>query len=122
MMVMVNDTQRWEAVLARDASHDGEFFYGVRSTGVFCRPSCPSRRPRRENVIFIDTAEAAARAGLRPCQRCRPLGDDDGIRRITRVCRYIEQNLDQQLTLALLAAEAGLSAFHMQRTFKATLG
>jgi len=118
----VNESACWDAVLARDARHDGEFFYGVTSTGVFCRPSCPSRRPRRENVIFLETAEQAVRAGLRPCRRCRPLAGDPAGERVTRVCRYIEGHLDEPLTLSVLSAAAGLSPFHMQRTFKATLG
>ena len=118
----VDENSCWNAVLARDARRDGEFFYAVRTTGVFCRPSCPSRRPRRENVFFVETAEQAARAGLRPCRRCRPLGGDESALRITRICRYIERHLDDQVTLADLAREAGLSPFHLQRTFKAALG
>jgi len=122
MIETVNETACWEAVLARDASRDGEFFYGVRTTGVFCRPSCPARRPRRENVIFVETAAEAARAGLRPCGRCRPLGRDQSTERLTRLCRYIEDHLEEPLTLAALAAVAGLSPFHLQRSFKAALG
>jgi AraC family transcriptional regulator, regulatory protein of adaptative response / methylated-DNA-[protein]-cysteine methyltransferase len=117
-----NESTYWDAVLARDAGRDGEFFYGVRTTGVFCRPSCPARRPRRENVIFLETAQEAVRAGLRPCRRCRPLGRDASAERLTRICRFIERNLDQSPALAALAEEAGLSPFHLQRSFKAALG
>ena len=68
------DAERWEAVASRDARADGTFFYGVRTTGVFCRPSCASRLPRRENVAFFDDADAARAAGFRECKRCRPGG------------------------------------------------
>ncbi len=69
-----NDEELWSAVQGRDASRDGEFFYGVMTTGVYCRPSCNSRRPLRKNVRFFTTPEEAERAGLRPCKRCRPAG------------------------------------------------
>lgn len=121
-MRTVDEAKCWEAVLARDAGCDGEFFYGVVTTGVFCRPSCPSRRPLRENVIFLENAAAAARAGLRPCRRCCPLGLDAAAARLTRICRFIEQHADEPLSLAALAREAGLSPFHLQRTFQAALG
>ena len=68
----MNDSEKWRLVEANDRSGDGRFFYGVRSTGIFCRPSCASRPPRRENVVFFDTAEAAMAAGFHPCKRCRP--------------------------------------------------
>src|SRR4051812_28395907 len=68
----MNEATAWESVLQRDASADARFLYGVTTTGVYCRPSCPSRRPRRDNVAFFSSAEAAERAGFRACQRCRP--------------------------------------------------
>ena len=69
---MLNEEQCWAAVVAHDASQDGRFFYSVRTTGVYCRPGCASRQPRRENVAFYETADAAEAAGFRPCKRCRP--------------------------------------------------
>ena len=69
----MNETRKWQAVLDRDATMDGQFVYGVRTTGVYCRPSCPARRPRRDNVRFYDSPADAGEAGLRPCRRCRPL-------------------------------------------------
>jgi AraC family transcriptional regulator of adaptative response/methylated-DNA-[protein]-cysteine methyltransferase len=118
----IDESSLWDAVLARDARHDGEFFYGVTTTGVFCRPSCPSRRPKRENVIFMRSPGEAARAGLRPCRRCRPLGTDPAAQRVTDVCRHIERNLDGPLSLSALAEQVGVSPFHLQRSFKALLG
>jgi len=125
MSLMTKDDPRWAAVMARDAAQDGNFFYGVRSTGVFCRPSCPSRRPRRENVQFFLTPEQAERAGFRACLRCRPLAigaGDSRIELVERVCRHIEENLEEPVRLADLASEFGMSAFHLQRTFKSVLG
>jgi AraC family transcriptional regulator of adaptative response/methylated-DNA-[protein]-cysteine methyltransferase len=115
----------WQAVLDHSAQLDGVFYYGVRSTGVFCRPSCPSRRPRRENVDFYFDPSAAQSAGLRACRRCRPTErvtanpQSDLVR---RVCEYIEQNLEATLTLKTIAAAVGGSPFHIQRTFKHMLG
>lgn len=69
---LTDDDARWQAIRTRDASHDGLFVYGVRSTGIFCRPSCPSRPARPENIVFLETAEAARAGGFRACLRCRP--------------------------------------------------
>jgi AraC family transcriptional regulator of adaptative response/methylated-DNA-[protein]-cysteine methyltransferase len=118
------ENQLWEAVLRRDASADGAFFYAVTTTGVYCRPSCASRRPRREHVRFHATREAAERAGFRPCRRCRP--NDPGLadRRVAavaKVCRMIEQS-ETMPTLAALARTAGLSPFHFHRVFRSVTG
>jgi AraC family transcriptional regulator, regulatory protein of adaptative response / methylated-DNA-[protein]-cysteine methyltransferase len=116
---------RWRAVLGRDARFDGAFVYAVRSTGVYCRPSCPSRRPRRASVVFFDLPRAAEGAGFRSCRRCRPADvarPDPRALRVERVCRYIDQHLEGALPLARLAREAGLSAYHFQRTFKQLMG
>ena len=115
---------RWAALAARDASADGAFVYAVRTTGVYCRPGCGSRLPKRGNVEFFDHAEAAARAGYRPCQRCRPNAESPDQRRaavIAQACRRLDQTEDNS-TLAQLAAEAGISPWHFQRSFKAALG
>ncbi|MGH9602302.1 MAG: bifunctional DNA-binding transcriptional regulator/O6-methylguanine-DNA methyltransferase Ada [Terriglobales bacterium] len=115
----------WQAVLARDARRDGTFFFAVKSTGIYCRPSCAARRPRRENVVFFRQPEEAEHAGFRPCQRCRPRAAADhhsqaGMARA--VCRYIESHLDEPITLARLARVFRKSPFHLQRTFKAAVG
>jgi AraC family transcriptional regulator of adaptative response/methylated-DNA-[protein]-cysteine methyltransferase len=120
-----DDGQRWRAVLERDRRQDGLFVYAVRSTGIYCRPSCPSRRPRRDRVRFFVVPEAAEHAGYRACLRCQPrlaLSADPALRRLRAVCGFIQENLERPLTLERLASEAGLSPHHLQRTFKAALG
>jgi AraC family transcriptional regulator of adaptative response/methylated-DNA-[protein]-cysteine methyltransferase len=115
----------WQAVLSRDASCDGTFVYAVRSTGVYCRPSCPSRHPRRAQVVFYPVPEAAERCGYRPCRRCRPhqaAAGDPHVEVVRGTCRFIEANLESPLTLADLGAAAGLSPCHLQRIFKRITG
>jgi AraC family transcriptional regulator of adaptative response/methylated-DNA-[protein]-cysteine methyltransferase len=115
---------RWQAVLQRDRSLDGTFVFAVSSTGIFCRPSCPAKRPRPENVAFFDHALQAEQAGYRACLRCRPKAVDGNPQSalVRAICRYIEQHIDEPLTLSLLAKEFRRSTFHLQRTFKAALG
>jgi AraC family transcriptional regulator of adaptative response/methylated-DNA-[protein]-cysteine methyltransferase len=116
--------QRWNAVLARDATHDGEFVFAVSSTGVYCRPSCAARRPRRENVQFFLRPEQAEQAGYRACLRCRPksIGGNTLSDSVKAICRFIEQHLDEPLTLGRLGREFHQSPFHLQRRFKQVLG
>jgi AraC family transcriptional regulator, regulatory protein of adaptative response / methylated-DNA-[protein]-cysteine methyltransferase len=116
--------ERWSAVLSRDKQFDGEFVYAVRSTGVYCRPSCPSRPARRENVEFHDTTQRAQAAGFRACKRCQPDGASLEHRHnelITAACRAIEAS-EAGLALDELAAAAGLSAHHFHRIFKRVTG
>ena len=115
---------RWQAVLARDAARDGQFVFAVASTGVYCRPSCAARRPRRENVQFFPIPEAAERAGYRACLRCRPrsFSGSPELKMVRAICRYIEQHLDEPVTLDHLGKEFKQSPFHLQRKFKAVLG
>ena len=118
------DDQRWAAVQRRDRAADGQFFYGVRTTGVFCRPSCPSRPARRENVSFHASCEAARQAGFRACKRCKPELLDrpsEAHAGIVQACRAIEA-ADEMPTLDALARIAGLSRFHFHRQFKAATG
>ncbi len=122
---IVEDRERWEIVSARNPEYDDVFVYAVRSTGIYCRPSCPSRRPRRQHVAFYHVPEAAERDGFRPCQRCRPERTNGGssqVERVRSVCRYIDENPAKCPTLAQLAEFAGLSPHHLHRTFKAVLG
>jgi AraC family transcriptional regulator, regulatory protein of adaptative response / methylated-DNA-[protein]-cysteine methyltransferase len=120
----LNDERRWQAVADRDGSFDGAFVFGVASTGIFCRPSCAAKRPRRENVRFFDHTLAAEQAGYRACLRCRPKAVDgnpqDAL--VRAVCRYIERHIEDRLTLAVLARQFRRSPFHLQRTFKVALG
>jgi AraC family transcriptional regulator of adaptative response/methylated-DNA-[protein]-cysteine methyltransferase len=119
-----SDEARWQAVLGRDAASDGAFVYAVRSTGVFCRPSCPARRPKRANVVFFDLPEGAAAAGYRPCRRCRPeaaASADPALAAVRKACRLIEREAGTP-TLASLGKAVGLSPWHLQRLFKRHLG
>jgi AraC family transcriptional regulator of adaptative response/methylated-DNA-[protein]-cysteine methyltransferase len=120
---MLNDDFCWKAVQERDAAADGHFYFGVLTTGVYCRPSCPARTPLRRNVRFFETPQHAEAADLRPCKRCRPLDTRDAAApRVEEICRYIETHSDEPLSLDDLAQRAGMSRFHFQRTFKALVG
>jgi AraC family transcriptional regulator, regulatory protein of adaptative response / methylated-DNA-[protein]-cysteine methyltransferase len=122
----MNEATAWESVLQRDASADARFLYGVTTTGVYCRPSCPSRRPRRDNVAFFSSCEAAERAGFRACRRCRPNRAKSPNAAVERAREYIDRHIsdlsDERITLELLGQQAGLSPYHLQRTFKSVLG
>ena len=118
----MNPEKQWQMVLARDSSSDGKFVYAVRSTGIFCRPTCPSRRPRRKLVEFFATAAQAERAGYRACKRCRPDGPNPQVTKIQAACRLIDENIDVTLTLSAIGNKVGLSPFYLQRLFKRLLG
>ena len=116
---------RWKALASRDAAADGTFVYGVTSTGVYCRPSCPSRRPRADRVRFFDTTNEARHAGFRACKRCRPdtVGlAQPGIDAVRRVSAYLASHADETVTLSQLARVASMSPHHLQRRFKAIVG
>ena len=112
----------WQAVLHKDSSRDGSFVYAVRSTGVYCRPSCPSRRPRRDNVVFFTGTEEAERAGFRACRRCRPGLQARYNETVEQACRYLEAHREFPVTLEELGGAVGISPEHLQRTFKKVLG
>ena len=118
------DQARWEAFVARDASCEGQFYIAVKTTGVYCRPGCPARLPKRTNVRFFDTRNEAERAGFRPCKRCKPdqpsLGELHA-GKIAQACRLIE-TADEAPKLDDLAAAVGLSPYHFHRIFKQALG
>ncbi|MGA9208757.1 MAG: bifunctional DNA-binding transcriptional regulator/O6-methylguanine-DNA methyltransferase Ada [Terriglobales bacterium] len=117
-----NQEQRWQAVIARDASRDGVFVFAVTSTGVYCRPSCPSRRPRRERVRFFSRPAEAERAGFRACLRCRPRDADSRIKTVESICQFLREHADEPVTLAALGERFGMNPFHLQRVFKSVLG
>jgi AraC family transcriptional regulator of adaptative response/methylated-DNA-[protein]-cysteine methyltransferase len=114
--------QAWQQVLARDVAADGCFVYAVESTGIFCRPSCPSRRPAQRNVRFFADAERAVAAGFRACRRCHPAGMHAEAEMVARLCSYIEKRLERMVTLKELGAHAGFSPFTVQRMFERVLG
>jgi AraC family transcriptional regulator, regulatory protein of adaptative response / methylated-DNA-[protein]-cysteine methyltransferase len=122
-MSLVAEDQRWQAVLNRSSASDGTFVYGVASTGVYCRPSCPSRRPGRSQVSFFETAAGAEAAGYRPCLRCQPQQTHPtSVRQVEAAREYIDRNPDELVTLARLSRVAGMSPYHLQRTFKRLIG
>lgn len=120
----MDNEHRWQAVQARQQHCDGMFVYAVKSTGIYCRPSCPSRRPRQEQVAFFDRPEAAEQAGFRACRRCHPNGTvepDPQVQLVERACQYIEGRAEP-VTLADLGVAVGSSPYHLQRTFKRIMG
>lgn len=118
----VDEAARWAATEQRDTRYDGAFVYAVRSTGIYCRPSCPSRRPRREQVLFFDDCAGAETAGFRPCRRCRPGETPREIEMVEAANRFIDQHLDETITLSALGEACAMSPFHLQRTFKRITG
>ncbi len=113
--VRTADDRRWTAVLARDRDADGSFVYAVTSTGVFCRPSCPSRRPGRERVRFFDTALSAERAGFRACRRCAPAGarpPPSAPTAVTRAAAHLRPHAPHTVSLADIPAHAGARGAH----------
>jgi len=122
---ILNETEYWNAIETRDVTFDGIFWYGVFTTGVYCRPSCPSRQPKRENVAFFALPDAAQRAGLRACQRCHP--DDVSFRNpqaelVRSICRLIDENIEENPNLASISLQVRVSRFHLQRVFKKLMG
>lgn len=118
------DEERWQALTGRDPDADRRFFYSVRTTGVFCRPACGSRLPRRENVAFHATAAEALKAGFRPCRRCNPMGEplaSEWSKAVARACRAIEDS-EAPPSTPELARAAAMSTSHFQRVFKQVTG
>lgn len=121
----MNDNGLWSAVLARDRRADGLFVYGVNSTGIYCRPSCSSRRPRRDRVEFFPTAQMAEANGFRACRRCRPNDPrpaQASASRVQRACEAVARRPEARWTTTLLARAGGSSVVQLQRAFKQTLG
>lgn len=117
-----SEAARWQALAARDVRADGAFIYAVRSTGIYCRPGCPSRLPKRANTLFFDSPQAAEQEGFRPCLRCRPQAVAPAAAMVARICEVIDARLHERVTLADLAAAVALSPWHLQRLFRQTLG
>ena len=121
---MLTDEEKWDAVRGRNPLFDGSFVFAVRSTGIYCNPSCPAKRPAMKQVLFFPTPAEAQRSGFRPCRRCKPNENvkSPQVLMIERLRIYVENNLDKKLTLSTLSAEAGISPYHLQRTFKRIVG
>lgn len=115
--------EHWQALIENDASYNGLFFYAVKTTGIFCKPSCKSRVPKKENVRIFQSAQEAIAANFRPCKRCKPteqnLPEQEWINKITN---FIDENYDDKLTLETLAEISHGSPYHLQRTFKKIIG
>jgi len=121
----MEETEYWEAVCRRDKKYEGVFVYAVRTTRIYCRPSCPSRRPQREHVQFFGSPAGAEQAGYRACRRCqpdKPTPDEPNLALMQRICRYLAEPRDEIPTLEDLAREFHLSSYHLQRTFKRIVG
>lgn len=121
---MLDSDHCWQALCDRDASYDGSFVFAVHSTGIFCRPSCPARRPRREGVSFFQHIDEAEAAGFRPCRRCSPQGSSPAEQLdelVVAACRLLDESAES-ISLAQLAGRIGLSPSHLARAFKARTG
>ncbi len=115
----------WQAVEKKDARFNGTFFFGVNTTGIYCKPSCAARTPKRVNVVFFATPEGAEKQGFRACRRCRPgsaVEKDPQVEMVLKVCQLVEDNLEENISLEFLGGETGISPHHLQRTFKNILG
>jgi AraC family transcriptional regulator of adaptative response/methylated-DNA-[protein]-cysteine methyltransferase len=115
-------SRAWEMVQQRSVQADALFVYAVKTTGIYCRPSCPSRRPLRTSVEFFPTGELAKAAGYRACKRCQPGGEHPQQKLVSAACEYIDRNLDITISLEALGKLLGLSPFHAQRLFRKALG
>ncbi len=112
----------WAAVLRRDRGYDGKFVYVAITTGIYCRPSCPSRRPHRRHALFFSTAGEAERAGYVACLRCHPNSLNPAEKSVKAALDYIQEHIDRRITLAVLSKVSGLSSNHLQETFKRIVG
>jgi AraC family transcriptional regulator of adaptative response/methylated-DNA-[protein]-cysteine methyltransferase len=124
IMEAAGQDPRWRVVALRDRTFDGQFYYAVKTTGVYCRPSCAARKAKPENVSFYASCEDAERAGFRPCKRCKPNGPSLAARhaaKVAEICRGIETAI-QIPSLNEMASRAGMSAYHFHRLFKAVTG
>lgn len=118
----IDEDTGWHAIETRDSRYDGAFVFGVRATGIYCRPSCPARRPLRENIVFFSVPDEARGEGFRACLRCKPDETSSRLQMVERAMRYLDEHADRTVTLAELGEAAGVSPHHLQRTFKQVTG
>ena len=121
----LDEEELWQAVLHRDQASSGRFVYAVQSTRIYCKPSCPSRRPNRSQVVFFESGEAAQRAGFRACRRCRPdtnSASDSQIQMVERARELLDADAEGAISLRALGSALGISPYHLQRTFKEVVG
>ena len=116
------ESRYWRAALARDPRADGEFFFGVKSTQIYCRPSCPARRPLRKNMLFFPTATDAMREGFRPCRRCKPDEIPEAVRIVQRAARVLESEQDDAVNVAAVAGKIGVGTDALRRAFRQQAG
>ncbi|MFE6074105.1 bifunctional transcriptional activator/DNA repair enzyme AdaA [Paenibacillus sp. NPDC057886] len=117
------DDKQWNAIIHNDSSFDGKFYYGVKTTGIFCRPSCKSKAPNYENVFIFKNSEEALARHFRPCKRCKPTGERVPDQEwISVVTDYIEHHFAEPLTLDILASVSHGSPYHLHRVFKRITG
>lgn len=122
---MTDEGEYWQAILSRDKGQDGKFVFAVESTGIYCRPSCPARRPKRERVRFFALPADAERDGFRACKRCQPdrrVPHEPRLEAIRQMCQYLADATDHKVTLEELGRHFNLSPYHLQRTFKRLVG
>jgi AraC family transcriptional regulator, regulatory protein of adaptative response / methylated-DNA-[protein]-cysteine methyltransferase len=115
----------WHAVETKDARFNGTFFFAVQTTGIYCKPSCAARTPKRQNVVFFDTQKTAEKEGFRACRRCKPNSvteRDPQVEMVLKVCQLVEDNLEENVSLEFLGEAVKISPHHLQRTFKSILG
>lgn len=114
--------KRWQQITNNDINGDGTFFYGVKTTKIFCKPSCRSRNPSRENVLIFKNPDEAIKSGFRPCKRCQPTGNVSNSEWVKEIKNYLDNNYQKKLSLATIADECHGSQFHLQRVFKKETG
>lgn len=115
--------EKWQAIILNDATYNDKFFYAVKTTGIFCRPSCKSRAPKKENVLIFQSLKQALSANFRPCKRCKPTGERlPDCEWVAQITVYIDKNYHEKLTLESLADISHGSPYHLHRTFKRIKG
>ncbi|WP_371367350.1 Bifunctional transcriptional activator/DNA repair enzyme AdaA [Sporomusa rhizae] len=122
--MLVSDDEKWKAVISNDQAYDGLFFYAVKTTGVFCRPSCKAKRPARENVVFFTTANSAANSGFRPCKLCRPdmVSYAPNAQLVEKAKEMLQQVYNKPFDFSAMACQMGVSSSHLSRLFKQHTG